>query len=49
MVLFTLYNVVLTFESTDEILSAKIQMKAIEFHRIVVLFIMIVIQGSRKV
>ena len=41
MVLFiTLYKVVLTFESVDEILSMTIQMKAIEQYFTVVLFIM---------
>ena len=41
VVLFiTLYKVVLTFESVDEILSMTIQMKAIEQYFTVVLFIM---------
>jgi len=42
VVLFiTLYKVVLTFESVDKILKGAVQMKTIERHLPVVLFIML--------
>jgi len=40
-VFFTLYNIILTFESVDEILKCDIRVKAFEQYFPVVLFIML--------
>ena len=45
---FTLYQVVLTFESVDEILSVTIQVKATEQNFPVVLFIMLYTMNCGK-